>query len=71
MYKIKTIKPKLLRKDYIITSDDYINTKQRLTNFAIKRKNLFLRLFTRTKRNTKNPIKKVNINYGYNFIKTY
>jgi len=71
MYKIKTIKPKLLRKDYIITSDDYINTKQRLTNFAIKRKNLFLRLFTRTKRNTKNPIKKVNINYGYNFTKTY
>ena len=71
MYKIKTIKPKLLRKDYIITSDDYINTKQRLTNFAIKRKNLFLRLFTKTKRNTKNPIKKVNINYGYNFIKTY
>jgi|GEM_PF-1114208 hypothetical protein len=71
MYKIKTIKPKLLRKDYIITSDDYINTKQRLTNFAIKRKNLFLRLFTKTKRNTKNPIKKVNINYGYNFTKTY
>jgi hypothetical protein len=70
MYKIKTIKPKLLGKDYIITSD-YINAKQRLTNFAIKRKNLFLRLFTRTKRNTKNPIKKVNINYGYNFIKTY
>ncbi|MGD0466462.1 MAG: hypothetical protein ABSA84_07170, partial [Gammaproteobacteria bacterium] len=64
------IKPKLLGKDYIITSD-YINAKQRLTNFAIKRKNLFLRLFTRTKRNTKNPIKKVNINYGYNFIKTY
>ncbi|MGD0465336.1 MAG: hypothetical protein ABSA84_01385, partial [Gammaproteobacteria bacterium] len=64
------IKPKLLGKDYIITSD-YINAKQRLTNFAIKRKNLFLRLFTKTKRNTKNPIKKVNINYGYNFTKTY
>ena len=57
MYKIKTIKP--LIKDHMIMPD-YINAKQRLTNFKINRKKLFLRLFTKAKLNTKNPIKKVN-----------
>jgi len=59
MNKINIIIPKLSREDSIVIPD-YINNKQRLINFKIKNKNLYQRLFTRTKRNTKNSIKKVN-----------
>lgn len=69
MDKIKAINKKQFSKN-CLTTFDYINSKQRLINFGIKRKNLFLRLFARAKYNTKNPIKKVNINYDYNFTKT-
>jgi len=60
MNKINIIIPKLSREDCIVIPD-YINNKQRLINFGItKRKNLYQRLFAKTKRNTKNSIKKGN-----------
>lgn len=47
MYEPKTIKP---TQNYMIM-DDYIKPKQRLTNFGIKKKNLFMRLFFKNKYN--------------------
>lgn len=57
MNKINIIIPRLPRTDSIVIPD-YINNKQRLINFKIKNKNLYQNLFTRTKRNTKNSIKR-------------
>lgn len=66
----KNINSKKLIKDCPITFD-YIDSKQRLNNFSIKKRFFsFLKIFAKAKNNNKNSINKVKINYEYNFTKT-
>ncbi len=53
----KTIKPNSAIQNYMIMAD-YIRTNERLSNFKIKKKNLFLQIFFINKHNIKNLTKR-------------